>query len=160
MGGLSPTHLILILAIVLIVFGPGRLPEVASALGKAVRDFRKAVEGSDESQATTNPTAGPGGGAPGAPQSPAGAVTQTAGSPGAPQGGPGATVAGSTAQMGAPQGGPGATVAGSTAQMAGATAAPEGPVTDAASHPGTATPTPPVTADTAMPTQLPTATSQ
>jgi len=35
-------ELILILIVVLIVFGPGKLPEVAKAMGKAVREFRKA----------------------------------------------------------------------------------------------------------------------
>lgn len=35
-------ELILILIVVLIVFGPGKLPDVAKSLGKAVREFRKA----------------------------------------------------------------------------------------------------------------------
>lgn len=35
-------ELILILIVVLIVFGPGKLPEVAKSMGKAVREFRKA----------------------------------------------------------------------------------------------------------------------
>ena len=43
MGALSPLHLILILVIVLLVIGPGKLPEVGSALGKGIRDFRKAA---------------------------------------------------------------------------------------------------------------------
>ena len=34
--------LIIILAIVLIVYGPGKLPEVGGAIGKAMREFRKA----------------------------------------------------------------------------------------------------------------------
>ena len=42
-GLFQPTHLILILAIVLIVFGPGKLPEVGSSLGKSIRDFRKSA---------------------------------------------------------------------------------------------------------------------
>lgn len=46
-GMLSPTHLILILVIVLIVFGPGKLPEVGKALGKAVNSFKGAVEEKD-----------------------------------------------------------------------------------------------------------------
>jgi sec-independent protein translocase protein TatA len=33
--------LVLILVIVLIVYGPGKLPEVGGALGKAMREFRK-----------------------------------------------------------------------------------------------------------------------
>ena len=42
MGALSPTHLILILIIALIVVGPGRLPEVGSAIGKSIKEFKKA----------------------------------------------------------------------------------------------------------------------
>ncbi len=34
--------LVIILAIVLIVYGPGKLPEVGGAIGKAMREFRKA----------------------------------------------------------------------------------------------------------------------
>lgn len=54
MGALSPLHLVLILVIALVVLGPGRLPEAGSAIGKAVRGFRDAVDGSDkDSQAGT-----------------------------------------------------------------------------------------------------------
>jgi sec-independent protein translocase protein TatA len=42
-GLFQPTHLILVLAIVLIVFGPGKLPEAGKALGHAIRDFKKAL---------------------------------------------------------------------------------------------------------------------
>ncbi|NPV29253.1 MAG: twin-arginine translocase TatA/TatE family subunit [Firmicutes bacterium] len=42
MFNIGPWELILILVVVLIVFGPGRLPEVARSLGKAVSEFRKA----------------------------------------------------------------------------------------------------------------------
>ena len=38
-----PLWLVLILAVVLIVFGPGRLPELGGAVGKAMREFRKAT---------------------------------------------------------------------------------------------------------------------
>jgi sec-independent protein translocase protein TatA len=40
---IGPGELILILIIALIVLGPGRLPDVASSLGKSVREFRKAA---------------------------------------------------------------------------------------------------------------------
>ncbi len=39
--GMGPAELILIFIIALIVFGPGKLPEVGQALGKGIRDFRK-----------------------------------------------------------------------------------------------------------------------
>jgi sec-independent protein translocase protein TatA len=38
-----PLWLVLILVVVLIVFGPGRLPELGGAVGKAMREFRKAT---------------------------------------------------------------------------------------------------------------------
>jgi sec-independent protein translocase protein TatA len=37
-----PLWLILILAIVLIIFGPGKLPELGGAVGRGIREFRKA----------------------------------------------------------------------------------------------------------------------
>jgi len=40
----------LILAIVLIIFGVGRLPQVGGAIGKGLRMFRKAAKGEDESE--------------------------------------------------------------------------------------------------------------
>jgi TatA/E family protein of Tat protein translocase len=36
-------HLLLVLAAVLIVFGPGRMPEVGAALGKSLRELRAAL---------------------------------------------------------------------------------------------------------------------
>jgi sec-independent protein translocase protein TatA len=41
MGALQPMHLIVILVIVLIVFGPGKLTELGGQLGKGVREFRQ-----------------------------------------------------------------------------------------------------------------------
>ena len=38
-----PLWLVVILAVVLIIFGPGRLPELGGAIGKAMREFRKAT---------------------------------------------------------------------------------------------------------------------
>jgi len=40
-GGIGGGELLVILVIALIVFGPGRLVEIASSLGKALREFRK-----------------------------------------------------------------------------------------------------------------------
>jgi sec-independent protein translocase protein TatA len=40
--GLTPLHLVIILVIALIIMGPGKLPEVGSALGKSIREFRTA----------------------------------------------------------------------------------------------------------------------
>ena len=42
-GIFQPTHLILILAIALIVFGPGKLPELGKVLGESIRELKKAL---------------------------------------------------------------------------------------------------------------------
>jgi sec-independent protein translocase protein TatA len=47
-GLFQPLHLIVILFIVLIIFGPGKLPELGEGLGKGIRSFKKALkEGQD-----------------------------------------------------------------------------------------------------------------
>ncbi len=48
MPHVGPMELIIILTIVIIVFGVGRLPEVGGALGKAIREFRQSSQGLDE----------------------------------------------------------------------------------------------------------------
>jgi sec-independent protein translocase protein TatA len=45
---IGPTELILVLLIVVIVFGVGRLPEVGGALGKGIRDFKKGLGSGEE----------------------------------------------------------------------------------------------------------------
>ena len=40
--GIGPFELIIVLVIVLVIFGVGRLPEIGGALGKGIREFRKA----------------------------------------------------------------------------------------------------------------------
>ena len=50
MGIESPVHLLFIAAVALLVLGPKRLPDLARALGKGVREFREAMDlGSGES---------------------------------------------------------------------------------------------------------------
>ncbi len=39
----SPLHLLVVLVIALLVFGPGKLPELGSSLGKAIREFKKVI---------------------------------------------------------------------------------------------------------------------
>ena len=47
-GLFQPLHLIVIFLIVLVVFGPKKLPELGKGLGEAIRGFKKALDG-DES---------------------------------------------------------------------------------------------------------------
>jgi sec-independent protein translocase protein TatA len=44
-GLFQPIHLIFILLIVLILFGPGKLPELGKGLGKGIREFKDALRG-------------------------------------------------------------------------------------------------------------------
>jgi sec-independent protein translocase protein TatA len=44
-GLFEPTHIIFILIIVLIIFGPGKLPELGKGLGKGIREFKDAIKG-------------------------------------------------------------------------------------------------------------------
>jgi sec-independent protein translocase protein TatA len=42
-GLFQPIHLIIILVIALVIFGPGKLPELGKGLGKSIREFKKAL---------------------------------------------------------------------------------------------------------------------
>lgn len=42
-GLVQPMHLVVILAIVLILFGPGKLPALGEGLGRSIREFKKAM---------------------------------------------------------------------------------------------------------------------
>ncbi len=46
--GIGAPELIIVLLIVLVVFGVGRLPEVGGGLGKGIREFRRALSGKGE----------------------------------------------------------------------------------------------------------------
>ncbi len=43
MFGLQPLHIIVIVGIALIIFGPSRLPELGKAIGNSIREFRDAA---------------------------------------------------------------------------------------------------------------------
>jgi len=52
-GLIQPMHLLLILAIVLVVFGAGKLSQVGGALGQSVKEFKETVnEGGEEELVT------------------------------------------------------------------------------------------------------------
>jgi sec-independent protein translocase protein TatA len=46
-GLFQPLHLLLILLIALVVFGPKQLPELGKGLGEAIRGFKKAFDGDE-----------------------------------------------------------------------------------------------------------------
>jgi sec-independent protein translocase protein TatA len=53
--GLHPAYLIILLAIVLIIFGPGKLPALGGAVGRGIKEFRKAsTEITDEVKSQIN----------------------------------------------------------------------------------------------------------
>jgi len=49
-GKLGPLEIALIILAILIVFGAGKLPEVGGAIGKSIREFRKAAKGEDDQE--------------------------------------------------------------------------------------------------------------
>ena len=59
-GLLQPSHLLVLLVVVLVVFGPKRLPELGRSLGQGMRAFKSSLEGHHEGDDAST-------GAPGAP---------------------------------------------------------------------------------------------
>ena len=51
----NPVHLLFIAAVALIVLGPKRLPDLAKALGKGVREFRDAMSEGEEQHGAEAP---------------------------------------------------------------------------------------------------------
>ena len=52
-GSFGWPEIIVILIIVLIIFGPGKLPFVGGAIGKGIREFKKAIGGRDDEEDIT-----------------------------------------------------------------------------------------------------------
>ena len=57
-GLFQPTHLMLILGVALLVFGPKKLPELGKGLGEGIKSFKKGIKDatSDSNNNTTPPT--------------------------------------------------------------------------------------------------------
>jgi sec-independent protein translocase protein TatA len=47
-GWISPWELLILLVVVLLVFGPKRLPEMGKSLGKGLREFKDSISGKDD----------------------------------------------------------------------------------------------------------------
>jgi sec-independent protein translocase protein TatA len=54
-GLFEPTHIIFILLIVLIIFGPGKLPQLGKGLGEGIRGFKEAIKGGSSHASSANP---------------------------------------------------------------------------------------------------------
>jgi len=52
MFGLGWMELLIILVIVLVLFGAGKLPEIGTSIGKGIKNFKKATKGEDEIDVT------------------------------------------------------------------------------------------------------------
>ncbi len=52
--GLGPFEMILIFAVLLLLFGAKRLPELASGMGKGIRDFKRSLNGLDQDSIQAN----------------------------------------------------------------------------------------------------------
>ncbi len=48
MFGIGTTELIIVMVIALIIFGPGKLPDVGRAIGKSMREFKSASKGLED----------------------------------------------------------------------------------------------------------------
>jgi len=84
-GSMGITELVLILFIVLVIFGAGKLPQLGEGLGKAIKGFKKSVHEADaieldasrqeaQGQSGAVPPGPPPGATPGAPTPPPGPV--------------------------------------------------------------------------------------
>jgi TatA/E family protein of Tat protein translocase len=76
--GIGPGELIIVLIIALIVVGPGKLPDVGAALGKSIREFRKASTDVKEAVSLEEPAPAPASAPAPAPASAPAAVPATA----------------------------------------------------------------------------------
>ena len=55
-GGLGIWELVVILLIILIIFGVGKLPEIGAGLGKGIRNFKKGMKGDEQDEEEKKPS--------------------------------------------------------------------------------------------------------
>jgi sec-independent protein translocase protein TatA len=55
-GLLQPAHLLVILGIALLVFGPKKLPELGKGLGESIRGFKEALRGDEDKEEAPAPS--------------------------------------------------------------------------------------------------------
>lgn len=56
-GWISPWELLILLLVVLLVFGPKRLPEMGRSLGKGLREFKSSISGKEDDDHQALPVA-------------------------------------------------------------------------------------------------------
>jgi sec-independent protein translocase protein TatA len=56
LGRIGPTELILILVVVLLIFGPAKLPALAKSIGKSVTEFKDGLKGKGTDKEETSST--------------------------------------------------------------------------------------------------------
>lgn len=59
MGELSITHWLVVLVVLIVLFGPARLPQLGSSLGAAIRNFKKSLHDEHESGPSLPPGGSP-----------------------------------------------------------------------------------------------------
>ena len=52
----APGHLLVVLAIAILVFGPKKLPELGKGLGEAIRGFKTSISGAEDASTTPSKT--------------------------------------------------------------------------------------------------------
>ena len=55
MFGIGTQELLIILVLVMIIFGAGKLPQVGNSLGKALRNFKKGMQDAEEEELEVKP---------------------------------------------------------------------------------------------------------
>jgi sec-independent protein translocase protein TatA len=53
-GGIGWQELLIVLLIVLVIFGAGRLPQIGEGLGKAIRNLKRSLKSDDDIEVTSN----------------------------------------------------------------------------------------------------------
>ncbi len=49
-GFVTPMTMVIVLVIALVIFGPGKLPELGKALGKGINEFKSATNGEEKKE--------------------------------------------------------------------------------------------------------------
>jgi len=58
LGGIGVTELVIILLIVLVIFGAGKLPQIGEGMGKAISNFKKSVKDGGDDKKKINDDSG------------------------------------------------------------------------------------------------------